>query len=78
MELLDPRLALLSLGVAAVSSERVRKGVGRGIGYVATGAMTVGGTVVHAGQEIVEEARETAAHSRTSKATTSRRKSGAA
>ena len=60
MELLDPRLALLSLGVAAVASERVRKGVGRGIGYVAAGTMAVTGPVVHAGRDIVEEARDVA------------------
>lgn len=62
MEFLDPRFALLGVGVAAVTSERVRKGVGRGIGYVAAGAMTAGGTVAHAGQEIFDEAREVATH----------------
>lgn len=60
MELLDPRLALLSLGVAAVASERVRKGFGRGIGYLAAGTVAVTGPVVHAGRDIVEEARDVA------------------
>jgi hypothetical protein len=67
MDLLDPRLALLTLGVAAVTSERVRKTVGRGIGYVAAGTMTVGGTVAHAGRDIVDEAREVASHNGTAK-----------
>lgn len=62
MELLDPRMAVLSLAIAAVASERVRRGVGRGIGYVAAGTMKVGGTVVDAGRDIVDEAREVAAH----------------
>ena len=60
-------LALLSLGVAAVTSERVRKTVGRGIGYVAAGTMTVGGSVVHAGRDIVDEAREVASPNGTAK-----------
>lgn len=62
MELLDPRLAMLSLGVAAVTSERVRKTVGQGIGYVAAGTMKVGDSVVDAGRDIVGEARATARH----------------
>jgi hypothetical protein len=78
MELLDPRLALLSLGIASVTSERVRKGVGRGLGYVAVGAMTVGGAVAHAGQDIVEEAREVAGQNGRSKATRSRKRTAAA
>lgn len=60
MEFLDPRLAVLSLGIAAVASERVRKGVGRGIGYVAAGTMKVGESVVDAGRDIVDEARQVA------------------
>ncbi len=62
MDFLDPRLAVLSLAVAVVASEHVRKGIGRGIGYVAAGTMKVGGSVVGAGRDIVEEAREVAAH----------------
>jgi hypothetical protein len=61
MELLDPRLSLLAAGAAAVSSERVRKTVGRGLGYAASGAVAVGGPIarplVHAGRDIYKEAR---------------------
>lgn len=78
MELLDPRLALLGLGVSAVTSERVRKGLGRGIGYAAAGTITVGASVVHAGRDIFDEAREVAAHDRKPSAASSRRKSAAA
>ena len=72
MELLDPRLALLGIGLAAVASERVRKGVGRGIGYVAAGTAAVTGPVVHAGRDIVEEAREVASRNGTSTSMSSR------
>ena len=78
MELLDPRLALLSLGVAAVASERVRKGVGRGIGYLAAGTVAVTGPVVHAGREIVDEAREVANRNGAASSSTSSRKKAAA
>jgi hypothetical protein len=78
MELLDPRLGLLSLGVAAVASERVRKGVGRGIGYVAAGTMAATGPVVQAGRDIVEEAREVAGRNVTSASASSRKKAAAA
>ena len=77
MEFVDPRLALLSVGIAAVASERVRKGIGRGIGYVAAGTMTIGGTVVHAGRDIVDEAREVASHNGTTKPAASRKKAAA-
>jgi hypothetical protein len=62
VEFLDPRLALIGVGVAAVASERVRKVIGRGVGYVAAGTMKVGSPVVNAGRDIVEEARHTAGH----------------
>jgi hypothetical protein len=78
MELLDPRLALLGLGVAALSSERVRKGVGRGIGYVAAGAVAVSDPVVHVGRDIVEEARAVASRDGASPSTSSRKKAAAA
>lgn len=78
MEFLDPRLALLGVGVAAVTSERVRKGVGRGVGYVAAGAMTAGGTVAHAGRDIFDEAREVASHNSADKPTRAAKRSGAA
>jgi hypothetical protein len=77
MELLDPRFALLGLGVSAVTSERVRKGLGRGIGYVAAGSITVGESVVHAGRDIFVEARQVAAHDQKPSPASSRRKSGA-
>jgi hypothetical protein len=77
MELLDPRLALISLGAAAVASERVRKGVGRGIGYVAAGTMAATGAVVHAGRDIMEEAGEVAGRNVTASAS-SRKKAAAA
>ena len=61
MEVLDPRFALIAGIGSAMASERVRRTVGRGAGYVAKGALYVGGPVIHAGQEIFEEAREVAA-----------------
>jgi hypothetical protein len=61
MELFDPRLGMIAAGAAAVSSERFRKTVGRGLGYAASGAIAVGGPIarplVDAGRDIVEEAR---------------------
>lgn len=61
MELFDPRLGLLAAGAAAVSSERVRKTVGKGLGYAASGAIAVGKPVarplVDAGRDIYAEAR---------------------
>ena len=78
MELLDPRVAVLGLGVAALASERVRKGVGRGIGYLAAGTVAVTDPVVHAGRDIVAEAREVASRDGTSATTVSRRKAAAA
>jgi hypothetical protein len=66
MEVLDPRLAVITgVGAALVGSERVRKTVGRGLGYVAGGAAKVGAPiarpVVNAGRDIVGEARMAAA-----------------
>lgn len=62
MDLLDPRIALLAAGAAVVGSERVRKTVGTGVGYAATGAARVGGpvvgSIVNAGRDIVDQARE--------------------
>ncbi len=62
MWLTDPRLALIGVGVAIVASERVRKAVGRGVGYVAAGTMKVGGPVAHAAEDIYDEARHVAGH----------------
>ncbi len=78
MEFLDPRLALLSVGIAAVASERVRRTIGRGIGYAAAGTMKVGGEVAHAGRDIVDEARHVATQNGKPSTTTRRRKSAAA
>jgi hypothetical protein len=75
MDVLDPRLALIVGGVAVIGSERVRKVVGRGFGYAAAGAMKIGGPVVDAGRDIVEEARDVASHNGATKATPSRAKS---
>jgi hypothetical protein len=77
MELLDPRLALLGAGVAVVGSARVRRVVGKGLGYAAAGAMKVGGPVVDAGRDIVEEARDVAGDG-SPKTRASRTKSAAA
>lgn len=62
MWLTDPRLAVIGAGVAIVTSERVRKVVGRGVGYVAAGTMKVGGPVAHAAEDIYDEARHVAGH----------------
>ena len=78
MELLDARLGLVAAGVAAVRSERVRKAMGRGLGYAATGVTAVGGPVVRpiasAGRDIFDEARGVTGHnsSRTGRTTRSR------
>ena len=75
MEFLDPRLAVLSLGVAAVASERVRRVIGRGIGYAAAGTVIVAGPVVDAGRDIVAEARDVARHNGSAPSTPARKKS---
>jgi hypothetical protein len=79
MELLDPRLGLVAAGTAIVGSERVRKAVGRGAGYVAAGAIKVGGPVVRpvidAGRDIVDEARDVAVGDGSTRARGSRRRS---
>jgi hypothetical protein len=62
MDVLDPRLAVIAAGAALVGSERVRKIVGRGFGYVAAGAIRVGSPAVNAGRQVVEEARDVAGH----------------
>jgi hypothetical protein len=79
MEVLDPRLGLLAAGAAIIGSERVRRTVGKGIGYTAAGAKKIGGPVARpladAGRDIVEEAREVAGHDGTRKTRSSRAKS---
>jgi hypothetical protein len=81
MELFDPRLGLFAAGAAAVSSERVRKTVGRGLGHAASGVMAVGGPVarpvVDAGRDIVDEARAVTNGSKSSNSRGSRSRSAA-
>ena len=78
MELFDPRLGLFAAGAAAVSSERVRKTVGRGVGYAASGVIAVGGPiarpVIDAGRDIVQEARAVTNGSGSTKSKSSRSK----
>jgi hypothetical protein len=82
VELFDPRLGLLAAGAAAVSSERFRRTVGRGLGYAAHGAVAVGGPVVRplvgAGRDIVEEARGVTNGSGPSKSRASRSRASSA
>jgi hypothetical protein len=75
---LDPRVAVIAAGLAVLGSERVRRVVGRGFGYAAAGAMKVGNPVVNAGRDIVDEARDVAAHNGSTKAKAPRAKSAAA
>jgi hypothetical protein len=58
---------VIAAGVAVVGSERARKVVGKGFGYAAAGAMKIGGPVIDAGRDIVEEARDVASHDGSSK-----------
>ena len=82
MELFDPRLGLLAASAAAVSSERFRKTVGKGLGYAAYGAAAVGGPIarplVDAGRDIFDEARTVTNGSRSTKSGSSRSKQSAA
>jgi hypothetical protein len=82
MELFDPRLGLFAAGAAAVSSERVRKTVGRGLGYAASGAIAVGKPVarpiVDAGRDIYTEARTITNGNGSAKSGPSRSRSAAA
>jgi hypothetical protein len=76
---LDAGVALLvGVGAAIVGSERVRRTIGRGAGFVAGNAMKLGSPVIHAGQDIVEDARDVAApHARAGQARSSRSKAAA-
>ena len=58
--LLDPRVALLSGGIAAVASPRVRHVVGEGLGYGVVGVRKVGDVLVGTGRDIYGSAREVA------------------
>jgi hypothetical protein len=57
----DPRIAVLAGITAGVMSPRIRRTVGRGIGYAARGVMKVGAPVAVVGRDIYDSARETAA-----------------
>ena len=57
----DPRFALLGGLAAGVASERFRRSVGRGIGYVARGVLVVGGPVGIVFRDVYDSAREVAA-----------------
>ncbi|MGN6167633.1 MAG: hypothetical protein ACTHQQ_05630 [Solirubrobacteraceae bacterium] len=82
MELFDPRLGLVAAGAAAVSSERVRKTVGKGLGYAVSGAVAVGGPIarplVDAGRDIFDEARTVASSNGPAKSRSSRSKATSA
>ncbi|MGZ4271170.1 MAG: hypothetical protein ACXVFN_18750 [Solirubrobacteraceae bacterium] len=82
MAVLDPRLAIIAgVGGAVLGSHRVRTILGRGAGYTAKGVMTVVGPVarpmVHAGEEIVDEARHTAGGNGAASKSRARAKAGA-
>jgi hypothetical protein len=66
-DLLDPRVALVSGGVAAAASPRVRHMVGAGLGYGVVGARKVADAVVGTGLDIYGSAREVADHNGTPK-----------
>jgi hypothetical protein len=57
----DPRIALLAGVTAGILSPGFRRTMGRGIGYVARGVMTVGGPFAGIGRDIYDSAREVAA-----------------
>ena len=61
----DPRLALLGGLAAGLASERFRRTVGHGVGYVARGVLVAGGPVARPvarmGRDMFESAREVAA-----------------
>ncbi len=78
MWLTDPRVMAIGAGAALVASERTRKALGRGIGYVAAGTMKVGGPVAHAAEDIYGEARHVVSHNGTAKAKPRARSSAAA
>jgi hypothetical protein len=77
MDVLDPRIAAIAAAGAVIGSERVRRVVGRGFGYAAARAIRVGGPVVNAGRDIVDEARDVAAHDGSSKTRRPRARSAA-
>jgi hypothetical protein len=64
MDMVDPRLAVIAGVGAIIGSGRVRRVVGQGVGHAARAMMTVAGPIVrpvmHASQDIVQEARDTA------------------
>ncbi len=58
--LTDPRVAFFAGATAAIMSEKVRHGVGKGLGYGLLGVKKVTAPAVHAGRDIVDEARDVA------------------
>ena len=60
----DPRIALLAGVTAGIMSPRLRRAVGRGIGYAARGAISVASPFAGAGRDIYASAREVAAPTR--------------
>jgi hypothetical protein len=57
----DPRIALLAGVTAGIMSPRLRRAVGRGIGYAARGVVTVASPFAGIGRDIYDSAREVAA-----------------
>jgi hypothetical protein len=57
----DARIALFAGVAAGIISPRLRRTVGRGIGYAARGVMTVGGPFAGTGRDVYDGAREVAA-----------------
>jgi hypothetical protein len=56
----DPRFAILGGVAAGLASERVRRTLGRGLGYAARGVLIVTGPVVGAGRDVYDSARDAA------------------
>ena len=72
--LLDPRVALVTGGIAAVASPRVRHVVGEGLGYAVVGVRKAGDVVVGTGRDIYGSAREVADQNGAPKKAASRRR----
>jgi hypothetical protein len=71
--LLNPKVALLVGAAAALATPRVRRAVGRGLGYGAAGTRRISGAVAHTGQDIYSSARETAVPGGAAQKTTRKR-----
>jgi hypothetical protein len=57
----DSRVALLAGVAAGAASPRFRRTVGRGLGYVARGVITIGAPVGRMGRDVYDSARQVAA-----------------